>query len=109
MVAVVTRYYGGTKLGTGGLARAYAQAVNEALDRAQTIERMDRQRFTCEMDYAHLTAVESLIAKVEGLTDDKVFAAGVKLTIQIPVETITQFERQLAEITSGSARLESIT
>ena len=59
VVAVVSRYFGGTKLGTGGLARAYSGAVTEALSGATFLTRERREIMTLEVDHAEVGRVES--------------------------------------------------
>ncbi|WP_415976603.1 IMPACT family protein [Rhodococcus sp. 077-4] len=59
VVAVVSRYFGGTKLGTGGLARAYGGAVSEALSGATFLTRERREIMTLELDHAEVGRVES--------------------------------------------------
>lgn len=59
VVAVVSRYFGGTKLGTGGLARAYSGAVTEALTGAAFLTRERREIMTLELDHAEVGRVES--------------------------------------------------
>lgn len=59
VVAVVSRYFGGTKLGTGGLARAYSGAVAEALSGASFLTRQRREIMTLELDHAEVGRIEA--------------------------------------------------
>ncbi len=61
VVAVVVRWYGGTKLGKGGLARAYAGAVRQALETLPTTEQLLREQVDLTLAYQHLGAVERLV------------------------------------------------
>ena len=60
IAAVVTRYFGGTKLGTGGLVRAYTSSVQQALESLPTRERVDRTTLEVEIDYAHVDALRRI-------------------------------------------------
>ncbi len=61
-LAVVSRFFGGTKLGTGGLVRAYAQAVNQALSTAQTDTYIDWSTLVITLDYANENQVRHLLS-----------------------------------------------
>src|SRR5690606_38737968 len=61
VVAVVTRYFGGVKLGAGGLVRAYSSAVSEALDRAAIVDRMALARATVAVPHADAGRLDNLL------------------------------------------------
>ncbi|NLC04576.1 MAG: YigZ family protein, partial [Tissierellia bacterium] len=63
VVAVVTRYFGGTLLGTGGLIRAYTDAVKEGLENCTIIEKQKGMKFSIEMDYTTLGKVQYLLSE----------------------------------------------
>ena len=63
VVAVVTRYFGGTLLGTGGLIRAYSDAVKEGLKHCTIIEKQKATKFSIEMDYTALGKIQYLLSK----------------------------------------------
>src|SRR5829696_7482787 len=66
VAAVVTRYYGGTKLGTGGLVRAYGGAVQEALLGLPRAERVEYAELDIGVEYPHVAAVQQLLPAYEG-------------------------------------------
>jgi uncharacterized YigZ family protein len=103
IVAVVTRYYGGTKLGTGGLVKAYSEAVQAALAVLVTTERVDRTSLTLTVTYAHLSAVQHLLPQCEALLRREVFAELAELTVAVPAEREDELRRRLADATSGTA------
>ncbi|MCZ4518991.1 IMPACT family protein [Rhodococcus ruber] len=81
VVAVVSRYFGGTKLGTGGLARAYSGAVTEALTGAQFLTRERREILTLELDHAEVGRVESELRGHGVLVVGTSYAARAVLTV----------------------------
>ncbi|OZC91619.1 hypothetical protein CH254_03735 [Rhodococcus sp. 06-412-2C] len=81
VVAVVSRYFGGTKLGTGGLARAYSGAVTEALTGAAFLIRERREILTLELDHAEVGRVESELRGHGVLVVGTSYAARAVLTV----------------------------
>jgi uncharacterized YigZ family protein len=106
VVAVVTRYYGGTKLGTGGLARAYGGAVQEALAALPLAEKVTYAHATLTADYAAVSALQQLFAahEVEVLAD--AYAADVRWTVRLPVERVAAFRAAVLDATRGRAVVE---
>lgn len=102
-VAVV-RYFGGVKLGAGGLIRAYAHAAGLGLDAAQKIRMAPLHTMYVRIDYDLLAAAERYVrdaglqAKGASYTDD------VTLTLLVPTEDIELHQRALADITAGRAQ-----
>jgi uncharacterized YigZ family protein len=101
-VVVVTRYFGGILLGTGGLVRAYSQSASLALEAAGVIERRLCAFGTVECDYAQYGWLPALIAECGGKTDDAVFADAVTVSLHLPVETVGTFEAQLTDRSCGT-------
>jgi uncharacterized YigZ family protein len=103
VAAVVTRWFGGTLLGTGGLARAYADAVRTALDQAGTLRRTLVREHLLRLDHAQAGRVESELrargVAVLGATYD----AQVELRIGVPAEADATLEGLVAEVTGGAA------
>ena len=106
IVCVVTRYFGGTKLGVGGLMRAYGGAAGEAIDRAQLVTRRVERRAAVSYPYEVSGPVEGLLAAVEARIEASDYGASVHLDLVLPLDRFAEFERELAERTAGRARLE---
>ena len=100
LVAVVTRYYGGTNLGVGGLARAYSAAVKEALDDAGVIERQPHERFEATVEYDDSGTVrgilESTDAEFEASYDEQ-----ASFAVRVPVSEADALRERLLNATSG--------
>ncbi|MGD2046362.1 MAG: YigZ family protein [Gemmatimonadota bacterium] len=106
IVAVCTRYFGGVKLGTGGLSRAYSGSVNQALQSMPRAERVDRVGLRVTVGYAEVEGFQRL-AEERGVTvDSEDFAAEVTFVVGVPVADREDFEEALAELTQGRARIE---
>jgi uncharacterized YigZ family protein len=103
IAAVVTRYYGGIKLGTGGLARAYAGAVNHALETLPRSERVAWARLVVQVDYAAVGAVQLLLPLHEAEIVDQVYAEAVTYVLRAPEPLLPVLRAALLEATSGRA------
>lgn len=107
IAAVVTRYYGGTKLGTGGLVKAYGGAVQEALLTLLVAERVDTVTATFEVGYAQIGAVQQLLPTVGAEVVLQEFGEQAAFTVTLPREQMDVLASAIGNITrgSGSVRL----
>lgn len=101
IVAVSTRYYGGTKLGTGGLSRAYSGGVKTALDELEVEELVARARLEVEVGYPHLDGLQRLLDEVEAELQHEAYGATVRYVALVPEMRLATFQRRLADLTSG--------
>jgi uncharacterized YigZ family protein len=106
VVAVVTRYYGGVKLGKGGLVRAYSRGVQHALREVATREHVDEIEARVVVPYAAVDAVRRALARESVRIVEESFGAEVTLSLRIPADRGDVVERVLADATGGSARIE---
>jgi putative IMPACT (imprinted ancient) family translation regulator len=102
IAAVVTRYYGGTKLGTGGLVKAYGGAVQECLASLPTEMRVDTVQVTFAVGYAHIGAVQQLLPSLEAEVTAQEFAVEAQFTVQLPRTEAPALEAQLQNLTRGA-------
>ena len=102
-VAVV-RYFGGIKLGAGGLIRAYAHAAGLGLDAAAKIRMTPLHTMYVTIDYDLLAAVERYIRDTGVQTEATDYADAVRLTLLIPTGDIELHQRALTDLTAGRAR-----
>ncbi len=107
IVAVVTRYYGGVKLGTGGLQRAYSGGVQRALEALPRIERVERMPLVVVVEYGGLDAVRRVVEEADGVVEGEEFEVDVRLDVAVPVGGEEAFARAVAEATAGRALVES--
>jgi uncharacterized YigZ family protein len=105
---VVTRYFGGTKLGTGGLVRAYGDAVRELLAITPRAEKVATCTVMTAVPYNYLERMRLLVVGHHGRMLDEEFAADITLTIQFRQEHFPAFQEALREMSHGSLEAEII-
>lgn len=84
LVVVVIRYYGGIKLGAGGLTRAYGNAAKAVIEAAAIEPFIERVTLNLRVDYQQLPALEYLLKKLDGEISSQEFAEQVKLSVNLP-------------------------
>lgn len=105
VAVVVTRYFGGTLLGTGGLVRAYQKATQEGLAASVIIDKLPGRKLTIGTDYTGLGKIQYLIGKENLTTIDTVYTDQVEIIVMVPSELQAGFEKEIIEATSGNARI----
>ncbi|GAA2255528.1 YigZ family protein [Streptomyces amakusaensis] len=105
-VAVVTRYYGGVKLGAGGLIRAYGGVVGEALDALGTLTRRRFRLATLTVDHQRAGRLENDLRATGRAVREVRYAESVTIEIGLPEAEIEAFRRWLADATAGTAGFE---
>lgn len=102
VVAVVTRWFGGTLLGAGGLVRAYGDAVRAGLDVTGTLRRDLVRELTLDLDHADAGRVEGEL-RARGITVlDMTYDAGVRLRLGVAPEDEARLHALVAELTGGA-------
>lgn len=101
LMIVVTRYFGGILLGTGGLAHAYSDAAQLVLSNTPVITMMEVTRMQCRCDYSLYGRLPSLIASFGGEIETTDFADCVLLSFIIPTENSRDFQIALRELSFG--------
>ncbi len=102
-VVVVVRYFGGIKLGTGGLARAYGDAALAALSTMGKRAFDKCVLFDVSCDYAFISAVQNQVYSFCGILQNADYTGGAVLSVAVPVEKKQAFLSALADATSGKA------
>ncbi len=104
-VLVVTRYFGGVLLGTGGLTRAYGQAAKEAIENAGKVNIIEGRSISVTTDYNGYGRIEYLLREY-GLKSDSDFTDKVTITILCPEEKVDSLCQKITEETSAMAKIE---
>lgn len=108
IAAVVTRYFGGVLLGTGGLVRAYSGAVKMALEQCETITRRYGVQMLIKTDYNGVGKIQYLLGSKDVVIQDSVYAADVQMTVLVPIEEYDRLCKKLVEATNGRVGLEEV-
>ena len=103
VAVVVTRYFGGTLLGTGGLVRAYQKATQEGLADSVIIDKLPGRMLTIGTDYVGLGKIQYLIGKENLTTIDTIYTDQVEMIVMVPSDMQSKIEKDIVEATSGNA------
>lgn len=102
---VVTRYFGGTLLGTGGLVRAYTRAVLEGLKHSVVIEKFPGRQLQIITDYNGIGKLQYLAGQMNLKISETEYTDRVSVTLMVPEEKLPQLLAQVTEKTSGQVRI----
>lgn len=108
IAVVVTRYFGGVLLGTGGLVRAYSGAVKMALEQCETIMRRYGVQMLIKTDYNGVGKIQYLLGSKDVVIQDSVYAEDVQMTVLVPIEEYDRLCKELVEATNGRVGLEEV-
>ena len=104
VVVVVTRYFGGTKLGVGGLMRAYGGAAGKALDRATIQEVEEMTSVFVEHSYDDTNAVHNTLSNLGLAVLNTEYGEGARLEVEVAVDKADELRRELTDRTGGRVR-----
>lgn len=105
-VLVATRYFGGTKLGIGGLTRAYRNCAKIACEAARLDLKEPLVKYTLQFKYEELGAVTMLVENLGGRILEVVYGDAVTLTLELPLRTSVLFRERFKAICRGRSKLE---
>lgn len=108
LVVVVTRYFGGTLLGTGGLVRAYSGATKAGLAASVVIRKMLGRKLAVTTDYNSIGKIQYITAQMELSVQDTIYTDIVKTILLIRPEQIEEFCKKVTEATAGTAIYEEL-
>jgi uncharacterized YigZ family protein len=106
---VVTRYYGGIKLGGGGLIRAYGRAASDGIAAAGIVECKLHYLMKVTVEYTWLGKVENEVRQSTYILDDISYMEDVDIFLYVPIEDEDDFLLWMNEITNGQAKISSVT
>jgi putative IMPACT (imprinted ancient) family translation regulator len=102
MVAVSTRYFGGIKLGTGGLSRAYSGGVKLLLESLPVEEKVERVLVEVTVSYADVDALQRLMEESEVTVEAEEYGADVRYSCGVPTSTLDTFRSAVADVSRGT-------
>ncbi|MFP2957174.1 YigZ family protein [Myxococcus sp. 1LA] len=105
---VVTRYFGGTLLGKGGLVRAYTAGVQQALESLPTTERVRKTRLAVEVEYTHVDGLRRLLPSYEVQVLAEEYSATVGYRLELPVTQVEPLRTALNDLTLGQVLVEPL-
>ena len=105
VAAVVTRYFGGTLLGTGGLVRAYSAAVQEGLKNSRIVTKYLGTRLLVETDYNGIGRLQYLFGQRQIPMTDTEYTDHVNFTVLVPVSKTAELTKAITEATNGQAKI----
>lgn len=108
VLVVVTRYYGGTKLGTGGLVRAYQGAVKDVLSVSEVVEINEGLLVEFQIDYSLLPKITYLCKELNVIIYESLYLEEVRLRLLIEPDIYGKFVKELTEVSAGSLVEETI-
>lgn len=108
VAVVVTRYFGGTKLGTGGLVRAYSEAAKAVIQSLPRAEKVSTHTAMLALPYNLLEQVRLMVGEWNGRILDEDFAADITMTIQFTVAKFPGFQEALRELSHGTLTAEIV-
>ena len=105
---VVTRYFGGTKLGTGGLARAYGDAAKEAMDRSGRKECFLTELLSVQLEFPLYDRLVKLARQYEARQKDAEFSERVSVRLQVRRSLVDRLTADIIKLSGGKARIEKL-
>lgn len=106
VLVVVTRYFGGTLLGTGGLVRAYSEAAALALKAVPVDLKIDYAHLTVLVEYPVLTLLKRMLPEYEAEIKSEAFTESVELLVRLPQANAEAFSAAITNMTAGNAYIE---
>ncbi len=108
LVCVVTRYFGGIKLGTGGLVRAYQGAVLDNLQSLPTKERITPAYLQIVLEYSAIILFRRMLATFEAEILEESFAVDASFLLRLPEEHVPAFTEEVTNMTDGMVLIEAV-
>lgn len=107
-VVVVTRYFGGIKLGAGGLVRAYGKTTTVGIDAAGVVERRLHDKLKISADYTWLGKLENELRNSTYILEHINYAEGVEFIVLVPIEETEAFYAWMTDLSNGQTQIERV-
>ena len=107
-LCVVTRFYGGTKLGTGGLIRAYSDAARQALSGLKIKTMVHTQQLDLDFKYDQENTIRNTLAEVSGKIVDSNYSDKIQMKVAIPLSRVENFSEMLTEKSNSTIQIKRI-
>ncbi|NLZ80963.1 MAG: YigZ family protein [Clostridiales bacterium] len=108
IVVVVTRYFGGTLLGTGGLVRAYSKAVSEGLKDSVIIEKRLGIHMIVKVDYVGIGKLQYIAAGLDVTVLDTRYEEDVEMEMLVPINNVEELKEKIMEFTNGRGEIHDL-
>jgi len=108
VAVVVTRYFGGTLLGTGGLVKAYTESTQLVVNTVRRGQRIPVHVAMLAIPYNLLERIRLLVARQRGEIVSEDFAADITMTLQFPIDAFDAFQNELREMSAGKLQAEMV-
>jgi uncharacterized YigZ family protein len=108
VAVVITRFFGGTLLGKGGLVKAYTESTQMVVNAVRRARRQQVYVMMLALPYNLLERIRMLVDSHRGEVLDESFAADVTMTLHVPIENKDQFQADLSELSAGKLKAETI-
>lgn len=105
-IAIVTRYFGGIKLGVGGLASAYTQVVTEAIKEATLVEKVLSSKGKIKVSYTEIATLNSYAKDTKVLLLDTQYTDNIEIVLACPIEAKEDIQTFISALTSGREEIE---
>ncbi|HBF4812021.1 TPA: YigZ family protein [Clostridioides difficile] len=105
VVVVVTRYFGGTKLGAGGLVRAYTKGAKLGLEAGKIIYKVMYQEVKVKIDYTQLGKVQNELMNLGYFIKDTVYEDNVEIVVYSRLEDVEKLSEKMIDITNGTGKI----
>ena len=105
VLVIVTRYFGGTLLGTGGLVRAYSGATKEGIANSSIITKEQGKKFVVDTDYNGVGKLQYIAANMQITIMDTQYTDNVIMTLIVPLDKCEELKKKIVEATAGKAEI----
>ncbi len=105
-LVIVTRYFGGTLLGTGGLVRAYSQAAQAGLQDSSIMTKQQGRKISIKTDYNGIGKLQYIVGNRQISVADTRYGEAVEMDILVPEEEVASLTKEITEATAGKAELD---